>query len=241
MIPAHSQAATRHRSHAQLTPISATVRTRTSDRVYDSLLAAIRTLKLVPGQSLSETDLSVQLHVSRTPLREAIARLVENGLVSVVPQVGTRVALISIREVVQAQFVRETLEVAAFEAANRRKDLDTSPLHAILAKQRTAWTAHEFDAFFALDEALHQTIFDLSGYPGAWAAVHRMKTQLDRLRRLMPDHETVGALISEHEAIVNALDEGRRGVGKRAICTHARRVLQYAPALREQFPDYFAD
>src|ERR1700678_30295 len=63
---------------------------RTSDRVYAELAAAIRDLRLPPGQGLSETELAVRLGVSRTPVREAISRLVDARLVSVGSQVGTR-------------------------------------------------------------------------------------------------------------------------------------------------------
>ncbi|HEX8497433.1 MAG TPA: GntR family transcriptional regulator [Actinomycetales bacterium] len=216
-------------------------RARASDRVLDQLFTGIRNLVLEPGQSLSETELAEQLHVSRTPLREAIARLVDMGLVTVVPQVGTRVALISMADVVQAQFVRETLEVAAFAAACADPDRDVSVLRGLLAEQRTAWRDHDVDRFFVLDEALHEQVFVLSGFPGAWAAVQGMKVQLDRLRRLMPDLDTIDALIGEHTAIVDALEAGRRPAGQRQTAAHARRVLQYAPSLREQFPDYFAD
>ncbi len=62
---------------------------RTSDRVYAEIAAAVRDLRLPPGQALSETELAERLGVSRTPIREAIARLVDSGLVSVMPQVGT--------------------------------------------------------------------------------------------------------------------------------------------------------
>ncbi len=216
-------------------------RMRRSDHVLAQLLQAIRDLTLTPGESLSETDLAEQLHVSRTPLREAIARLADIGLVVVVPQVGTRVALISMGEVVQAQFVRETLEVGAFAAACTKGPHDLTELRAIIAQQHIAWQAADFNEFFLLDEALHQAIFAVSGYPGAWTAVQGMKVQLDRLRRLMPDAATLGELIAEHTAIVDALEARESATGQALIADHARRVLQYAPSLREQFPDYFAD
>jgi DNA-binding GntR family transcriptional regulator len=62
---------------------------RVSDRVYAELVSAIRELRLPPGTSLPETELAARLHVSRTPLREAIARLADSRLVTVVPQVGS--------------------------------------------------------------------------------------------------------------------------------------------------------
>lgn len=215
-------------------------RVRTSDRVYDQLMHAIRDLRLPPGASLSETELSEQLQVSRTPLREAIARLVEIGLVTVVPQVGTHVALIKLADVEQAQFIREHLEVAAFEAACRKSERDLNPLRSTLDRQNQAYENGDFDAFFAADEAFHEGIFELSGYPGAWRALESVKVQLDRLRRLsLPEASTVAELIGEHRAILDALEKADVRLGKSAVSQHARRVLRYGPALRTQHPELF--
>lgn len=226
---------------SRLTPVARPpVRVRTSDRVYEQLMLAIRDLRLPPGASLSETELSEQLQVSRTPLREAIARLVEIGLVTVVPQVGTHVALIKLEDVEQAQFIREHLEVAAFEAACRKNPLDLSDLRETLDRQEKAHKDGDFDGFFSADEAFHEGIFELSGYPGAWRALQSVKLQLDRLRRLsLPEPSTVVELIGEHRAIVTALEEADVRRGKREVSKHARRVLRYGPALRNEHPDLF--
>jgi DNA-binding GntR family transcriptional regulator len=215
---------------------------RTSDRVYDELVAAIRELRLPPGTSLSETELAQQLEVSRTPLREAIARLADNGLVQVVPQVGTRVALISLREVDEARFVRESLELAAFEAACTIPDRDVSALRDLLASQEDCLRSGDLPGFFAADEALHATIFSISGYPGAWRAVQRTKLQLDRLRRLsLPEPSPIRELIDEHRLIVDALERGDTIAGRDHISTHARRVLRYQDPLRHAYPNYFTE
>lgn len=226
---------------SNLTPVvRPAVRVRTSDRVYDELMMAIRDLRLPPGASLSETELSEHLQVSRTPLREAIARLVEIGLVTVVPQVGTHVALIKLSDVEQAQFIREHLEVAAFDAACRKDDRDLSALRATLDRQRRAHKNGDFDAFFDADEAFHEGIFELSGYPGAWRALQPVKLQLDRLRRLsLPEPSTVAELIDEHQAILSALEMADIRRGKSAVSKHARRVLRYGPALMHEHPDLF--
>ena len=217
-------------------------RARTSDRVYDELVAAIRDLRLPPGASMSETELAEQLHVSRTPLREAIARLVDDGLVSVVPQVGTRVELIRLHDVEEARFVRESLERAAFDAACVNPERDMRALRDLLEEQERSHRRNDFDAFFAADEALHAQIFKLAGYPGAWQAVQRMKLQLDRLRRLsLPEASTMRWLIDEHRAIVDALEAGDVLVGREHISRHARRALEQAPALRAAHPGYFTE
>jgi len=215
---------------------------RTSDRVYAALVLAIRELRISPGQQLGEQDLALELGVSRTPVREAIGRLVEAGLVVVVPQVGTRVAEISMREVREAQFVRESLEVAAFETACRLVEADLTDLRVAMAQQRLARSSGSLSEFFIADEALHAGIFRISGFPGAWRAVVRMKTQLDRLRRLStPDIRTADELIEEHAAIVESLALRDAQAGVAHIRRHARRVLGLERTLRQQYPDYFVE
>jgi DNA-binding GntR family transcriptional regulator len=214
---------------------------RASDRVFAQLVDAIRSLRLLPGQPLSEVELARDLGVSRTPVREAIARLTDAGLVDVVPQVGTTVSVIRMSEVEEARFVRENLEVAAFKAALPITDDDGAQLRRLLDQQREAADAHAFDEFFRLDEALHERIFILSGHPGAWAAVQRMKVQLDRMRRLsIPDPGVIAELIEEHSSIVASLCSGDADLGESQVRAHARRALLLAPALRHDFPNYFA-
>lgn len=217
-------------------------RMRTSDRVFEELVSAIRELRIPPGASLSETDLAEKLHVSRTPVREAIARLVDIGLVSVVPQVGTRVERIRLSDVEQARFVREALEVAAYEVACTSENRSVASLRALIDDQKRAHAVHDVDAFFRFDEALHQEIFAQSGYAGVWDAVQPMKLQLDRIRRIsLPDPDTVRDLIAEHTAIVDNLQAGNVEVGTKHIRLHARRVRDFAPKLRQAHPELFTD
>ncbi|MBN9609909.1 MAG: GntR family transcriptional regulator [Actinobacteria bacterium] len=228
---------------AALSPVGRDrVRVRTSDRVYEELVTAIRTLRIPPGASLSETELAEQLHVSRTPLREAIARLVDNGLVSVVPQVGTRVELIRLGDVEQARFVRESLELSAFAVACAQPTRDVGALRSLLVDQEQAREEQDLNAFFEADEALHEQIFVMSGYPGAWTAMQPMKLQLDRLRRLsLPEPSVLRELIDEHAAVVDAIEAGDVRRGRRCLAKHIDRVHRYGPDLRDKHPGYFAE
>jgi GntR family transcriptional regulator, rspAB operon transcriptional repressor len=215
---------------------------RTSDLVLESLISAIRDLRLPPGHALSENALTEQFEVSRTPVREALARLVDDGLVTVVPQVGTRVARISHSAVNEAQFVREYLEIGAFERARRLPELDVAPLRALLAEQEQAYTAGDAELFFAADEALHRTLFGMAGQPGAWEIVERSKIQLDRLRRLtLPEPSTTRELIEEHTKIIDTLEQGADAAGHQVIRAHSRRALTHYPRLAAAHPDYFTE
>lgn len=215
---------------------------RVSDLVYDALAAAIRDLRLPPGCPLPENELAARLHVSRTPVREAIGRLVEARLVRVVPQVGTRVERISMSEVREAKFVREALEVEAFREACSLGAADLTELHDCVRRQAAARRTNDLDAFFEADEQMHAGIFALAGHRGAWDVVVRSKVQLDRLRRLsLPTVSTAAALIVEHKAIVDALSAGDVEAGSGLIRAHAGRVLTLQPAIAKSYPDYFRD
>jgi DNA-binding GntR family transcriptional regulator len=110
----------------------------------------------------------------------------------------------------------------------------------LLAEQQRAHARHDVDAFFAADEAFHEEIFTLSGYPGAWRAMQPVKFQLDRLRRLsLPEASTVAALIEEHTSVLNALEAGEARAGGRLLGRHTRRVLDYGPALQRAHPELF--
>jgi DNA-binding GntR family transcriptional regulator len=213
---------------------------RTSDRVFETLSDAIGDLGLPPGQVLSETELAGQLQVSRTPVREAIGRLVQVGLVQVIPQVGTSVAKIRMADVREACFVREALEVAAFEEACATPDLAGTTLAALLERQELAHKAGNLEQFFAADEEFHKEIFRLSGHVGSWPVVQQAKLQLNRVRRLsLPEKATTRALIDEHRLIAEALKDRDIAQGRAHVTTHARRVLERAPDLQDLHPDYF--
>ena len=214
---------------------------RTSDRVFNQLLEAIRSLRLLPGQPLPEIELARELGVSRTPIREAIVRLTDTGLVDVVPQVGTTVALIDLVEVEEARFIRASIEVAAIQRAMPATTADIAGLRELIVQQREAHAAGNVDEVFELDEALHGEIFTLSGYPGAWSTVQRTKVHLDRMRRLvLPDFQLIEEVIAEHAGIVDALEAGDPAAGEVRVRAHAGRVPAMAPDLKRRFPDYFS-
>src|SRR5690606_15051103 len=124
------------------------------NRVFDAVRQAIVQLQLRPGNSLSEAHLARQLGVSRQPVREAFIKLADVGLLEVRPQRGTFVKLISIREVQNARFVREAIEIAivrkgALEASRGK----IAGLERNLAEQRAANESGDHVAFLRLDEA----------------------------------------------------------------------------------------
>ncbi len=209
----------------------------TRARVYRSLREAITSAQLVPGRRLSENELAAQLGVSRTPIREALALLKEERLVTIVPQLGTFVTRVSTGAVADAAFVREALECAAVRlAAERISPEAVAELKANVAAQQDAG-AERFDG---LDDDFHRALCVAAGHGIAWALAHRANGHLDRIRRLsLPEPGYLREMVAEHEAVVAAVSSRDADAAERALRHHLRMVPSLLPALRERHPDYF--
>src|ERR671921_101679 len=88
--------------------------------IYGQIRQDIISLRLRPGTRLSENELALRFGTSRAPVREAIIRLAEEGLIEVLPQRGSFVTRISLSAMERARFVREALEVAVVRRAAER-------------------------------------------------------------------------------------------------------------------------
>lgn len=215
---------------------------RASDRVYAELVEGIRDLRLPPGAEISEHDLTAALQVSRTPVREALAQLAANGLVTVIPQVGTRVARIRMGEVREAQFVREHLELAVVEQLAQAAQPVLTAAWDTLRVQADAVGSEDTARFFATDEAFHEALFNAAGHGGSWALLRPMKVQLDRVRRLsIPDASALRGIHDEHVAVAEAVAAGDAALARSITTRHVRRVLDYAPTLLLERPDWVVD
>lgn len=216
-------------------------RGRISDYVYEELCEAIRSLRLKPGAPLSEPAVASWLGVSRAPVREAFTRLADQRLITIVPQVRSQVAPISMRDVADAVFVRSSLETGAFRQAVAVDGVDVTELQSVVDLNREAFEQGDADAFFETDEQLHRLVFSLAGVGHLWGFVRGMKVNLDRLR-----HLSLGVAVDnpelhiEHQAIVDAIANRDEAAGMAVIHTHSHRVITDSSRLRAEFPDYFA-
>src|ERR671918_331699 len=89
-------------------------------QVARTLRQAIVSMRIAPGEMLSEQDLAQRFGVSRSPVREALIKLSEAGLVRVLPQRGTQVVKISRKGVEDARFIREAVETAIVRDAAKK-------------------------------------------------------------------------------------------------------------------------
>src|SRR5438477_6538020 len=106
-------------------------------QVFERLRGMIISLELPPGSPLSRAALAEQFGVSSTPIRDALMRLDEEGLVEVFPQYATVVSRIDVRRAQQAHFLRQALELEIVRGlALKHEDALSTELNAMIARQQ---------------------------------------------------------------------------------------------------------
>ncbi len=200
---------------------------RLSEQALDAVRRQIVTGVYPPNTRLSEVELSEKLGVSRTPVREALIRLAEEGLVKIVPQIGSFVAPISIEAVRQAQFIREHLECALIAEAAKHIDIAiVRRMSDNLEQQAIAAQRSDWDTFYSYDEALHAIWATASGNTGVWRVIQQSKVHLDRVRQISdrrPEH--MALLIAQHTKIAEAVAKGDVATAQTELRTHLRLVF----------------
>jgi len=198
--------------------------------------------RLSPRASLAELELADRFGVSRTPIREAMIKLADEGLVEIFPQYGSFVGPIKLAEVLDSQFARETLECAAVEKAVAHMDAGHADrLKAILDRQRALQKSGDDEGFFRADEAMHAFIFAIAGHPTAWSFVTGAKAQMDRVRYLaMTVLRKQPSVVAQHALLIDRLCARDRNGAVAAMRTHMRGILKTIEILRGEKYDYFA-
>ena len=212
-----------------------------TDQIHRSLRADILGAALLPGAAMSEARMALQFGVSRTPVREAFKRLVEEGFLVVVPQVGTFVAPIDLAAVHDSQFVRETLECRMVALAATRIDAaGAGRLDDLLAQQAQAVLQNDRTRIFSLDEAFHAELSRVAGYPTVWGMIEAVKAQLDRVRCLSLEAPSWSSVIlAEHGIIARHVKDGDASAAEIAMRAHLRTVFDTIEKIALDHADAF--
>jgi GntR family transcriptional regulator, rspAB operon transcriptional repressor len=231
----------------KLAPMSPQKRISLGEQVYDTLRESIVSLQLAPGRMMYENELAAELGVSRTPIREAIRLLVSEELLEVLPQRGTRVALISLQKVAETRFIREQLETGAFRIVAREWDPPSrrglrQELEQLLILQQTAADEEDSVRFLALDEAFHRTILEATGNRTLLQTVYAMRGHLNRVRYLaLSRYHHMKPLVTEHEVLLRTLESGDEQMLPQLLEIHFNKLDTQIPHLRQEYPQYFKE
>jgi GntR family transcriptional regulator, rspAB operon transcriptional repressor len=210
--------------------------------IYGALREAIVAMELTPGTALQEKALTLRFGVSRTPVREALLRLAEDGLVDIFPQSGTFVSRVPVAAIPEAVVIRQALEdVTVRRLAAAATPVEVARREAILARQ--VRLAEEGDArgFHEADEGFHEAIAAIVGLPGVWGLLKEVKVQIDRARRLtLPVSGRMSHVIGEHRVILDAIARHDVKAARAAMRSHLSAVIPDVARLSRHYPHFFA-
>ncbi|MDR6772118.1 GntR family transcriptional regulator [Azospirillum sp. BE72] len=213
-----------------------------ADAIHRDLRAEIVSLRRKPGDPIAEKQIAEAYGVSRTPVREAVLRLADEGLIEIFPQSGTFVARIPLEALPEAGVIRKVLERATVRfAAERASRSQIAALRACLEQQREVDAAGDANGFHQADETFHALITEMAGYPGFWTIIQQAKVQLDRCRRLtLPVPGRMRTVIAEHEAIVEAIAAHDPDRAERSLILHLDNLQITVDDVRNAAPLYFS-
>jgi GntR family transcriptional regulator, rspAB operon transcriptional repressor len=231
-----------------LNSISSPNRNTLGKAAYAKIREEIITLNFKPGQMLSESELAAALGVSRTPIREAFLNLLQEELLEILPQRGARVALISVKKVEEARFVRESLEISAFKSVARNWDADDLRYKEIQAKaleliekQHKAALKGESIEFMQHDETFHQLFLELVENQTLISVVSQMRGHLNRMRYLelkTPNH--MENVVSQHQTILKAVSSKNEEKTEKLLLHHFSHKQDELPEVIEKYSEYFS-
>lgn len=209
-------------------------------QVVESLRAAIISMELAPGSSLDRGELAQRFGISQTPVRDALIRLSEEGLVVVRAQYTTQVSRIDVPAAREAHFLRRSIEIEiARQLATEHEDGVIADLRLQLSRQAELAEKKDFLGFIAADKEFHRLMYMAAGLPRLWSVVVRMSGHVDRLRLLhSPFAGKAESIMGEHHAILDAIQSRDAEAAQAAVRDHLSGTLASVDEIQKRYPEY---
>ena len=194
---------------------------------------------LKPGEMLSENTLTEELHVSRTPVREALVEMSKIDLIEVLPKRGSRVTKIDYALVEESNFARKVLEKAIVEiCCDLEKPQDFFRLEENLKLQKRFLYMSNQSRLLELDDEFHQLLFQMAKKSHVYDYLEDIRIPFDRIRYLsllvIFDLQTV----NDHIEILNAIRQRNKEEALAVMDKHLSRYLYDKTVIMERYPDY---
>ncbi len=192
------------------------------DVVFQTLEQAILLGQLKPGERLMEIHLANRLGVSRTPIREAIRKLEQEGLVVNIPRRGAHVAEITKKDLSDVLEVRSALEELAAElACDRITDEELAELREACANFISAIENNNLEQSVRQDIALHDVIYKASHNDRLIQMATNLRMQMYRYRiEYLKDASVHPVLIREHRTLVDCIERRDVAGAKKVMRSH---------------------
>lgn len=212
---------------SSVTPLK---RTRLVDEAAQALREAILTGAIASGTRLRQVRLAAQLGISRTPLREALMKLEQEGLIELLPGGGLRVAVLNLDEAVELYDIREVLDgLAARLAAQRIDERGIGNLKRQLARMKECLTRQDAHSWFVAHVAFHDGIFRASGNGRLQALSSVVRLSIQRFHPvLLTTPNRLAEAYAEHRDILEAIQAHDAEAAERLARAHIARAKEIA-------------
>ena len=192
------------------------------DVVFNTLREAILKGELKPGERLMELQLAAKLGVSRTPIREAIRMLEQEGLAVTMPRKGAEVAKMTLKDMEDVLEIREALdELAVKIACDKISEKELQKLLEVKDQFENSTKTGDVKMIAEMDVKFHDVIFESTGNPKLVTLLNNLREQMYRYRlEYIKDAEKRQILLVEHESILRAIRSRHVAEAKEAVRAH---------------------
>jgi len=214
-----------------------------SDSVYYTLRKNILDLNLKPGKSISIKDISEELGVSRSPVRDAVIKLGKDGLVDSIPQSGTTVSKIDLNRVAEERFLREALEEKTLQLfLEEYQEKDILFLQERIQSQKQCMENGYYSEFLEQDDLFHEIFFQVSKKVMCWNLIKSMSGHYRRVRFMSLWNDSImQQIIVEHEQLLKLIAAKDKTETTSLIKTHCSKQEKEEKRLLKKFPEYFCE
>lgn len=214
------------------------------DYVFDELKQEILKLELKPGQSISENEICARFDVSRTPVREALRRLQEQGFVNTIPYSGTYVTLLNLKNIKQMIYMRTAVELKVMRDFMKIATplLYEEVRHQIRCQELLIQEpGFEPEQFYSIDKQMHAIWFRATGKDMLWDFIQAQQLHYTRFRMLDFVTETdFTRIIKEHTALLELMQKNDVEGLEEALEKHLSiSMTRMKYAIEVEYKDYF--
>lgn len=197
-------------------------------------------LDLAPGSQISENELSAEMGLSRTPVREALIDLSKVKIIEIYPQKKSVVALIDYDLVEESRFMRNLLECAVAELdCEMATPSDIDRLQENVRLQNFYLDNFSPEKLQVLDDQFHSILFDIARKPQVYSLMQNISIHFDRVRSMSLTSVKDLRIVQDHEDITTAISRRESARARELMEMHLSRYKTDAAAIREKYPQYF--
>jgi len=218
---------------------------KSSEDIYEELCSKIEKLEYMPGDGISENELSKQYGVTRYIVRGAFTKLKERRLIEVYPQRGTFVSLIDIGYVEDILYLREAVEQESLRRVIRcekeKRDEVAAKMKDLINRQQKAMEKDvKLEDFYQADNEYHQCMMTAIGKEHVMDLIKEQDIHVRRWRNFeVRDKERLKEIIKDHQNIVEAIEHGEEKEGWEYLHVHLDTVGRLKQSFQNAQKEYF--